>query len=94
MLLGSPCNGGGGASTVRNFDHKTGYRVVMNAGVTYDSGWFKLTIVGQGLWDSDVPGVRNPTRSFATSGATAPAQIVYASSWRYGGYIATTIPLE
>ena len=90
---GAPCSGTAGTATWSDFDHRTGYRLGMNAGITYDGGWFKLTVVGRGTWDSAVPGIRNPTAANAIV-RSAPAAIVYDSAWRYGGGLSVTIPLN
>ena len=90
---GLPCSGNFGTTTRSDFDHRTGYRIGMNAGLTYDGGWFKLTVVGRAAWDSDQPGIRNPTAPNTSSGS-APAEIVYDSAWRFGGGLSVTIPLN
>lgn len=80
-------------TSISKFDHQTGYRVGMNTGVTYNGGWYRVTLVGQGMWDSDVPGVQNPSSTNTAIGATAaPASITYSPQWRYGGFVAVAFP--
>lgn len=88
-----PCDGSLGTATRSDFDHRIGFRLGMNAGLTYDAGWFKLTVVGRAAWDSDAPGIRNPTTASANTNS-GPAKIIYDSAWRFGGGLAVTIPLN
>lgn len=70
-----------------------GYRLGVNASITYSWGWARLTLSGFGSYDSAIPGVNNPSSS-SISGPYSSATIKHDGEWAYGGSIALSFPLH
>ena len=84
--IGTPCSGTSFATTFNATDSQVGYRVTGRVGAGYDFGWLTLTVSGFVMWDSDVPGVRNPTALGQT------AAIIHDDRLNFGGVVAVTVP--
>ncbi len=70
-----------------------GFRMGVNAGVTYSWGWARISLTGFGYFDSAVPGVNNP-QSDTLAGTYSPASIKHDGEWAYGGAIQVSFPLH
>ena len=83
---GGGCDGALFLTTVTDTDTEWSYNAGLSAGVTQAVfPWMELTLAGIARFESDVPGIRNPTAA-----NLAPASTKYDSAVHYGFYLVLT----
>jgi hypothetical protein len=79
----------GFATSASDARTRLGFVAGARVGLVYNFKYFIVALVGWGEYDSDVPSVRNATRS-----DPSPTSITFDDQWEWGGRITVTVPLN
>ncbi len=72
-------------TTVSDSASAVGFRGTVNLGLHLDSGWLQFSLVGFATYETDVPGIRNPSSGSARpTNQFGPARIRYSVGHSYG----------